>query len=151
MIQLLFYMKHLVLLVLLLVVTDEVLEEVSRNCLVKEWSSIKSWKCKLVINNNWKKFILHNSGVYLCSVIYSDEGRVLVTMDDQLPIVEVSDSHASSIGTDFAWLAKVCCINIYNNIITTLSSLCIGCLYLGECTRYVWLVWELYFISSYSI
>lgn len=49
------------------------------------------------------------SGVYLASVIYSVEGRVLVTVDDNLPIIEISDSHPSSIGTDFAWLAKVGC------------------------------------------
>ena len=44
----------------------------------------------------------------MSSIIYSDEGRVLVTMDDNLPVVEVSDSHPSSVNSsDFAWLAKV--------------------------------------------
>ena len=45
--------------------------------------------------------------MYLSCIIYSDEGRVLVTMDDNLPLVEVSDSLPSSISGDFAWLAKV--------------------------------------------
>ena len=30
-----------------------------------------------------------------------------MTVDDQVPIVEVSDSHSSAIGADFVWLAKV--------------------------------------------
>ena len=46
-------------------------------------------------------------GVYLGTVIYSTEGRILVTMDDNLPIIEVHDSHSSSVGTDYSWLTKV--------------------------------------------
>ena len=48
-----------------------------------------------------------SSGVYLASLVYSDEGRVLVTVDDNVPVLEVSDSNSTSIGSDFAWLAKV--------------------------------------------
>ena len=40
-------------------------------------------------------------------MIYSDDSKVLVTVDDNIPIVEVSDSHSSTIGADFVWLAKV--------------------------------------------
>ena len=47
-------------------------------------------------------------GVYLASLIHSDEGRILVTVDDLLPTIEISDSHPKSIGTDFSWLTKVC-------------------------------------------
>jgi hypothetical protein len=47
------------------------------------------------------------TGIYLSSILYSDEGRVLVTMDDNLPIIEVSDSHQSSLGNDFSWLSRV--------------------------------------------
>lgn len=47
------------------------------------------------------------SGIYLASLVYSDDSKVLVTVDDQVPIVEVSDSHSSSLGVDFVWLAKV--------------------------------------------
>lgn len=32
-----------------------------------------------------------------------------MTTDDNIPIVEVSDSTASSIGTDFVWLANLAC------------------------------------------
>ena len=31
----------------------------------------------------------------------------MVTVDECLPAIEISDSHPSSIGTDFAWLTKV--------------------------------------------
>ena len=37
-----------------------------------------------------------------------------MTVDDYLPIIEISDSHPSSIGTDFAWLTKVCKEVSYN-------------------------------------
>ena len=48
-----------------------------------------------------------SSGVYVSSLVYSDDSKVLVTVDDHIPIVEVTDSHSSSIGSDFVWLAKV--------------------------------------------
>lgn len=48
-------------------------------------------------------------GVYIASMVYSDETKILVSMDDHIPIVEVSDSLTSSIGSDFYWLAKVAC------------------------------------------
>jgi len=47
--------------------------------------------------------------VYIASLVYSDEGKVLVTADDHIPILEVSDSDASKAGPDFVWLAKVAC------------------------------------------
>ena len=48
-------------------------------------------------------------GVYISSLVYSDEDKILTTVDDQIPIVEVSDSHSSNVGSDFVWLAKVAC------------------------------------------
>ena len=48
-------------------------------------------------------------GVYISSLVYSDDDKILTTVDDQIPIVEVSDSHSSNIGSDFVWLAKVAC------------------------------------------
>lgn len=54
------------------------------------------------------------SGVYLASLMHSDEGRILVTVDEYLPIIEISDSSpGSSIGSDFAWLTKVHTVHIY--------------------------------------
>ena len=52
-------------------------------------------------------FLCTRRGVYLASLVYTDDSKVLVTVDDQVPIVEVSDSHSSAIGVDFVWLAKV--------------------------------------------
>lgn len=49
------------------------------------------------------------SGVFVASLFYSDESRVLVTTDDQLPIVEVADATGTSIGQDFVWLANLAC------------------------------------------
>lgn len=48
-------------------------------------------------------------GVYIASMVYSDDGKVLVSVDDHIPIIEVSDSHSSTVGADFVWLAKVAC------------------------------------------
>ena len=49
------------------------------------------------------------SGVFIASLVYSEENRVLVTTDENIPIVEVSDSTSASIGSDFVWLAKLAC------------------------------------------
>lgn len=82
--------------------------------------------------------LLYFRGVYLASMIYSLEGRVLVTMDDHIPTVEVSDIRPSSIGTDFAWLAKVCCLPILSLCLSIFPpppsrlslSLCVWCRWL---------------------
>ena len=56
----------------------------------------------------FKFFFLFFSGVYVSSLVHSDDSRVLVTMDEQLPTIEISDSPATgTIGVDFVWLAKV--------------------------------------------
>lgn len=47
--------------------------------------------------------------MYISSLVYSGEDKILTTVDDQIPIVEVSDSHSSNVGSDFVWLAKVAC------------------------------------------
>ena len=48
------------------------------------------------------------SGLYLALLLYSTEDRVLVTVDDNLPIVEVGDEYnRSTLGTDISWLNKV--------------------------------------------
>ncbi|XP_022089300.1 uncharacterized protein LOC110978538 isoform X4 [Acanthaster planci] len=53
------------------------------------------------------KFQKHlKRGVYLASVMYSDD-KVLVTNEDQLPIVEVDETFSSSIHQDFLWFLKV--------------------------------------------
>ncbi|XP_028991252.1 ankyrin repeat and fibronectin type-III domain-containing protein 1 isoform X2 [Betta splendens] len=45
-------------------------------------------------------------GLYLTSIFYRDD-NVLVTPEDQIPIVEVEDSYSSSLMQDFLWFTKV--------------------------------------------
>ncbi|XP_064406815.1 ankyrin repeat and fibronectin type-III domain-containing protein 1-like isoform X2 [Halichondria panicea] len=49
------------------------------------------------------------SGVYIASLVYSEDSKILVTLDEHIPILEVSDSDPSKAGPDFVWLAKVGC------------------------------------------
>ncbi|XP_056153692.1 ankyrin repeat and fibronectin type-III domain-containing protein 1 isoform X2 [Lampris incognitus] len=45
-------------------------------------------------------------GLYLTAIFYRDDS-VLVTPEDQIPIVEVEDSYSSSLMQDFLWFTKV--------------------------------------------
>ncbi|KAG7459785.1 hypothetical protein MATL_G00214410 [Megalops atlanticus] len=45
-------------------------------------------------------------GLYLTSIFYRDD-KVLVTSEDQIPIVEIEDSYSSSLMQDFLWFTKV--------------------------------------------
>ncbi|XP_049916701.1 ankyrin repeat and fibronectin type-III domain-containing protein 1 isoform X1 [Epinephelus moara] len=45
-------------------------------------------------------------GLYLTTILYRDD-NVLVTPEDQIPIVEVEDSYSSSLMQDFLWFTKV--------------------------------------------
>lgn len=47
-------------------------------------------------------------GIYFALLMYSDDEKVLVTVDDYLPIVEVAESfNNQTIKQDFLWLSKV--------------------------------------------
>ena len=46
-------------------------------------------------------------GVYLASLLFTDEEKLLVTLDDNIPIVEVDDNYPSTFMQDFCWLMKV--------------------------------------------
>jgi hypothetical protein len=48
-------------------------------------------------------------GVFLASLVYSEDSKILVTNDDIVPIVEVSEAMSASISTDFVWLASLSC------------------------------------------
>ncbi|XP_019477310.1 ankyrin repeat and fibronectin type-III domain-containing protein 1 isoform X1 [Meleagris gallopavo] len=48
-------------------------------------------------------------GLYL-SVIFFYKDNLLVTNEDQIPIVEIDDSHSSSIMQDFLWFTKLSCM-----------------------------------------
>jgi len=57
------------------------------------------------------------AGLYLSSLMYTDDMRVLVTVDDYLPIVEVSESfNSQTIKQDFLWLSKVGIVYVLTNI-----------------------------------
>ncbi|XP_070304434.1 ankyrin repeat and fibronectin type-III domain-containing protein 1 [Salvelinus sp. IW2-2015] len=45
-------------------------------------------------------------GLYLTSIFYRDD-NVLVTPEDQIPIVEIDESYSSSLMQDFLWFTKV--------------------------------------------
>lgn len=45
-------------------------------------------------------------GLYLASIFYKDD-NVLVTPEEQIPIVEIEDSYSSSLMQDFLWFTKV--------------------------------------------
>ena len=47
-------------------------------------------------------------GIYLAAVFYHKDS-LLVTAEDQIPIVEVDDSYSSSLMQDFLWFTKVQC------------------------------------------
>ena len=47
-------------------------------------------------------------GLFFALLMYTDDEKVLVTVDDYLPIVEVAESfNTQTIKQDFLWLSKV--------------------------------------------
>lgn len=50
--------------------------------------------------------VFPSRGLYLTSIFYRDD-NVLVTSEDQIPIVEVEDSFSVSLMQDFLWFTKV--------------------------------------------
>uniref|UniRef100_A0AAZ3SS09 Fibronectin type-III domain-containing protein n=1 Tax=Oncorhynchus tshawytscha TaxID=74940 RepID=A0AAZ3SS09_ONCTS len=60
--------------------------------------------------NSSNKFVKTlKRGVYLAAVFYHKDS-VLVTTEDQIPIVEVDDSYGSSLMQDFLWFTKLSCM-----------------------------------------
>ncbi|XP_046888294.1 ankyrin repeat and fibronectin type-III domain-containing protein 1 [Hypomesus transpacificus] len=45
-------------------------------------------------------------GLYLTTILYRDD-NILVTPEDQIPVVEIDDSYSSSVMQDFLWFTKV--------------------------------------------
>lgn len=45
-------------------------------------------------------------GIYIAAVFYHKDS-LLVTNEDQIPIVEVEDSYSNSLMQDFLWFTKV--------------------------------------------
>ncbi|CAH3157223.1 unnamed protein product [Porites lobata] len=48
-------------------------------------------------------------GVYLASLLFTDDEKLLVTVDENIPIIEVDDNHPSTFLQDFCWFMKVAC------------------------------------------
>uniref|UniRef100_A0A8C6N563 Ankyrin-repeat and fibronectin type III domain containing 1 n=1 Tax=Mus spicilegus TaxID=10103 RepID=A0A8C6N563_MUSSI len=48
-------------------------------------------------------------GLYIATIFYYKD-NMLVTNEDQIPIVEIDDSHTSSITQDFLWFMKLSCM-----------------------------------------
>lgn len=64
-------------------------------------------KCICIVSTLTREhFLLLSRGLYLTSIFYRDD-NVLVTPEDQIPIVEVEDSYSSSLMQDFLWFTKV--------------------------------------------
>uniref|UniRef100_H3CD40 Ankyrin repeat and fibronectin type III domain containing 1 n=1 Tax=Tetraodon nigroviridis TaxID=99883 RepID=H3CD40_TETNG len=60
--------------------------------------------------NSSNKFVKTlKRGVYLAAIFYHRES-LLVTTEDQIPIVEVDDSYSSSLMHDFLWFTKLSCM-----------------------------------------
>uniref|UniRef100_A0A3Q3JHZ2 Fibronectin type-III domain-containing protein n=1 Tax=Monopterus albus TaxID=43700 RepID=A0A3Q3JHZ2_MONAL len=60
--------------------------------------------------NSSSKFVKTlKRGIYLAAVFYHKDS-LLVTAEDQIPIVEVDDSYSSSLTQDFLWFTKLSCM-----------------------------------------
>ncbi|KAM4624540.1 ankyrin repeat and fibronectin type-III domain-containing protein 1 [Polymixia lowei] len=60
--------------------------------------------------NSSNKFVKTlKRGIYLAAVFYHKDS-LLVTAEDQIPIVEVDDSYGSSLMQDFLWFTKLSCM-----------------------------------------
>uniref|UniRef100_A0A8C6L6Y3 Ankyrin repeat and fibronectin type III domain containing 1 n=1 Tax=Nothobranchius furzeri TaxID=105023 RepID=A0A8C6L6Y3_NOTFU len=60
--------------------------------------------------NSSNKFVKTlKRGIYLAAVFYHRDS-LLVTAEDQIPIVEVDDSYSSSLMQDFLWFTKLSCM-----------------------------------------
>ncbi|XP_061886691.1 ankyrin repeat and fibronectin type-III domain-containing protein 1 isoform X3 [Entelurus aequoreus] len=60
--------------------------------------------------NSSNKFVKTlKRGIYLAAVFYHKDS-LLVTAEDQIPIVEVDDSYSSSLTQDFLWFTKLSCM-----------------------------------------
>ena len=61
----------------------------------------------IVIKCEVGKLLIFPRGVYLASLLFTDDEKLLVTLDENIPIIEVDDNHPSTFLQDFCWLMKV--------------------------------------------
>ncbi|KAM3859677.1 ankyrin repeat and fibronectin type-III domain-containing protein 1 [Diretmus argenteus] len=90
------------------------IKEAHRHCVCHEQCKAQSHGRKHSVSKSLRHLFQPTSkfvkslkrGLYLTSIFYRDD-NVLVTPEDQIPIVEVEDSYASSIMQDLLWFTKV--------------------------------------------
>uniref|UniRef100_H3D5I0 Fibronectin type-III domain-containing protein n=1 Tax=Tetraodon nigroviridis TaxID=99883 RepID=H3D5I0_TETNG len=90
------------------------IKEAHRHCVCHEQCKAPSQGRKHSVSKSLRhlfqptsKFVKNlKRGLYLTSILYRDDG-VLVTSEDQIPIVEVEDCYSSSLMQDFLWFTKV--------------------------------------------
>ncbi|CAG5907725.1 unnamed protein product [Menidia menidia] len=90
------------------------IKEAHRNCVCHEPCKAPTQGRKHSVSKSLRHLFQTNSkfvkslkrGLYLTSIFYRDD-NVLVTPEDQIPIVEVEDSYSSSLMQDFLWFTKV--------------------------------------------
>ena len=61
----------------------------------------------IVIKSVVGYLLIFHRGVYLASLLFTDDEKLLVTLDENIPIIEVDDNHPSTFLQDFCWLMKV--------------------------------------------
>ncbi|XP_026206829.1 ankyrin repeat and fibronectin type-III domain-containing protein 1 isoform X1 [Anabas testudineus] len=90
------------------------IKEAHRNCVCHEQCKAPAQGRKHSVSKSLRHLFQPTSkfvkslkrGLYLTSIFYRDD-NVLVTPEDQIPIVEVEDSYSSSLMQDFLWFTKV--------------------------------------------
>ena len=70
-------------------------------------------------------------GLYLTTILYRDD-NILVTPEDQIPVVEIDDSYSSSVMQDFLWFTKVSLSPCTSTLITLYGPLPLALMELGE-------------------
>lgn len=76
-----------------------------------------SISCQYLVFHGQRLFkvslLLFYRGVYLASILFTDDKKLLVTLDENIPIIAVDDSHPSTFLQDFCWLMKVCLVCLF--------------------------------------
>ncbi|XP_039595314.1 ankyrin repeat and fibronectin type-III domain-containing protein 1 [Polypterus senegalus] len=90
---------------------------IHQRCSCQEPSKVQNPSRKQSVSRSLKH-LFHSSnkfvkilkrGLYVAAVVYHKD-NILVTNEDQIPIVEIDDSYSSSIMQDFLWFTKLSCM-----------------------------------------
>ncbi|XP_078096007.1 ankyrin repeat and fibronectin type-III domain-containing protein 1-like [Mustelus asterias] len=99
---------------------DQLLNQIKNNhqhCLCHENSKIHPQGRKHSMSKSLKHLFQPTSkfvkslkrGLYLTAIFYKDDD-IIVTHEEQIPVVEMDDSYSSSLMQDFLWFTKVSCM-----------------------------------------